>query len=102
MVDKESPADFCTGMDLNSREPPAKMGNQACGRKPFLSIEEMGNAVEPDRMEARITEKNFHKVFRSRISVFDGTNVFLETLPHATATTSPMKDDFPILTQKLH
>jgi hypothetical protein len=42
----------------------------------------MGNAVEPDRMETGITEKNFYIVFGSRISLFNRSNIFLETLPH--------------------
>jgi hypothetical protein len=42
----------------------------------------MGNAVEPDSMEARITEKNFYSVFRRRISFFNGSDIFLEALPH--------------------
>jgi hypothetical protein len=45
-------------------------------------IEDMGNTVEPDSMEARITEENFDSVFRRRISVFNGSDVFSKTLPH--------------------
>src|SRR4030043_254745 len=82
MVDEESPADFCTGMDLNSCEPTAEMGNQTGSCKPSPLIEGMGNTVEPNGMEARITEKNFHSVFRCRISVFNGSDVFLKALPH--------------------
>jgi len=42
----------------------------------------MGNTVEPDSMEARITEKNFYSVFRCRISFFNGSDIFLKALPH--------------------
>jgi hypothetical protein len=42
----------------------------------------MGDSVEPDRMETGITEENLDEVFRRRISLFNGSNIFLKALPH--------------------
>jgi hypothetical protein len=44
--------------------------------------EEMGNAVEPNGMEPRIAEKDLRIVFGSRISLFNGSDIFLQTVPH--------------------
>jgi hypothetical protein len=77
VVNKKSPPDFRTRVDFNSCEPSAKMRNQAGGCEPPPPIEGMSNAVKPDRMETRVTEKDLYNVFRSWIPVFDGTNIFL-------------------------
>jgi len=45
-------------------------------------IEEMGNAVEPYGMETRVAEENLQKVFSRRISLFNGSDIFLQTFPH--------------------
>jgi hypothetical protein len=57
MINEESLADFCTRMDFDSREPPAKMGNQTGSCKPSSLIESMGNTVEPDGMGPDSREK---------------------------------------------
>jgi hypothetical protein len=77
MINEKPSADFGAGMDLNACEPTAKVGNQTGRGKPSPLIEGVSNAVEPDCMETRITEENLHRVFRRRVSVFDGPNVFL-------------------------
>jgi hypothetical protein len=82
MINEKSSADFCTGVDLNSCEPSAKMRNQTGSGKPSPLVEGMGNTVEPDRMEAWIAEKNLHSVFRSRVSIFNRPDIFLQALPH--------------------
>jgi hypothetical protein len=82
MVNEKSPPDFRARVDLNSRERSTEMRNEAGGCEPPPLVEGMGDAVKPDCMETRVTEKDLHNVFRCGISVFDGSNVFLQPLPH--------------------
>jgi hypothetical protein len=69
-------------MNLNACEPSVKMGQEAGSRMPPPLKEEMGNAVEPNGMEPRIAEKDLRIVFGSRISLFNGSDIFLQTVPH--------------------
>src|SRR3990172_8872202 len=82
MIDEESSADLCPGMDLDACEPAGEVRDQTGGGIPFLLIEEMGYPVKPDGMEAWITKKNLQKVLSRRVSLFDRLDIFLEALPH--------------------
>jgi hypothetical protein len=82
MVNEKSPPDFRARVDLNSCERSTEMRNQAGGCEPPPLVEGMGDAVKPDCMETRVTEKDLHNVFRCGISVFNGSDVFLQPLPH--------------------
>jgi hypothetical protein len=64
-------------MDLDACEPAGEVRDQAGSGIPSLLIEEMGDSVEPDGMETRITEKNLEIVLGCGISLFNRSDIFL-------------------------
>jgi hypothetical protein len=66
-------------MNLDPCEGTVKMGDQARCGIPFPLVEEMGNTMKPDGMETWIAEEDLYKVFGSRIPLFNGSDIFLQT-----------------------
>ncbi len=59
MVDDYPPADHGTGMDLNSREEPADVGDEPGTEFQVMGPEPVGPPVEPEGMESRVTDEDF-------------------------------------------
>src|SRR3990172_2891514 len=96
VIDKESSADLCPGMDLDACKPAGEVIDQTGSGVPFLLIEEMCHPVEPDGMEPWVAEENLQIVLGRRVSLFDRSDIFFEALPHENI--SIFKNQ-PILTQ---
>jgi hypothetical protein len=58
VIDEESLADTCTGMNLHPSEKTRYMGCESGQEKEIMPPEEVGYAVQPDGMKARVAGYN--------------------------------------------
>ena len=54
MVDEETLADFCSGVNLHAGQEASDVGAEPCEKKEIMSPEEVRDPVHPDGMQARI------------------------------------------------
>jgi hypothetical protein len=55
MIDYDTPADFCSRVNLNAGEKPANMRDKSRSEPEVMKPKPMGTAMKPEGMEARIT-----------------------------------------------
>jgi hypothetical protein len=69
-------------MDLNTGQETTKMRYEASEEKELRNPEPVGNAVNPECMQARIAEDNLHNIAGCRITLKNRINIFTKILYH--------------------
>ena len=76
VVDKKAPANRGARVDFNAGEKSVKVGDAASEGTGTGAPEEMGGAVQPDGVEARVAEQNFNDVAGGRVPAENTLNIF--------------------------
>jgi hypothetical protein len=82
VVDEEALADGRAGVDFNASQESGDVGHHASHYVPARAVKDVCQAVEQDRVQARVTENDFQGVLRGRIFAPDGFDVFPEFTQH--------------------
>lgn len=70
VVDEQIFADFCAGVDFDTRKKPAQLRQQSSQKTQVYYVEKMRNAMPNYRMHARVQQKDFQRASCGRISLF--------------------------------
>ena len=82
VVDEEALADCGAGVDLDAGQESAQVGAEAAEKKEFVLPEPVGDPVEPDGVQPRITENHFQFAARCRVPVEDSLYILLQSIKH--------------------
>jgi hypothetical protein len=69
-------------VDLNPGHKAGKLGDKASQKKQFLPPEPVGNPVQPDRVQPRITDQHLKGTTGCRIAVKDRVDVIAHLIEH--------------------
>jgi hypothetical protein len=84
MVNEDAMADGGAGVNLNASEKTRQMGGKAAKEAEAMEPEPMGQTMDPDGVEPRITEKNLQPAAGCRISGKDRLNILTHSGKHGT------------------
>src|SRR5579872_4587085 len=82
VVDEETAADGSAGMDLDSGEKAAELGDHPRDEGDAPAVEPMGKAMGQDGVEARVTEKDFNDALGRRVFPENGVDLFPDGAKH--------------------
>jgi hypothetical protein len=82
VIDEETASDPGSGMDLNSRQPPAELRYESRHDRDACPIEPVSKTMQQDRVKSGITEEDFQGALRSRIFVENRLNLFPDGSEH--------------------
>ncbi len=82
VVDKETTADLGARMNLNPGQPTAEVRYQPRQPFPAHAPQGAGQAMDPDRMHARVAGQHFKGIARRRVTVENTLDIFSQTLEH--------------------
>jgi hypothetical protein len=82
VVDEEAPADPGPRVDLDAGHPAAEIGHQARQPLPAGRPQAVGQPMQPDGVQARITGEDLECVASRRITVEYALDIFTHTFEH--------------------
>src|ERR1043166_852057 len=82
VVNEESPADLCAGMNLDAGKKPPGVANKAGDAFKAAIPNGMRHAIKKERVKPRVSGNDFQDVTRRRIAIEYDLDIFLERFPH--------------------
>src|SRR5579862_339955 len=82
VIDEEASADGGAGMDLDSGEEAAGLGDHSRNERDAPAIEPMGEAMSQNGVEAGVTEKDFNDALGRRVFPENGVDLFPDGAKH--------------------
>jgi len=76
VVDEEAAADGGAGVDFDASEHAGELADRAGQGSPACAVQSMGEAMQKDCVEARITQHDLEYAARGRVAAEDGFNLF--------------------------
>ena len=67
VVDEDSGADFCTGVDFHPGDPPGKLRDETGQKKPPVTVEKIGGPVQHDGVQSGIEKQHFGCIAGGRV-----------------------------------
>ena len=83
MVNKESPADFGSGVDFNASEETTDMGEEPSQKPEPVSPEKISPAMIPQGMQPRIAEDDLRQTSSRRVFSENCPDILSPILKHA-------------------
>jgi hypothetical protein len=77
MIDKEAMSDSSPGVDLDTGQKTADMGEQTPKEFTFMYPQPVGEAVKEDSVKPRITDNNLKEVSDGWVALNDNLKIFL-------------------------
>jgi hypothetical protein len=82
VIDEKPLTDRSTGMDLDPRQESPKVGNQTRDEHPAAHVECVRNAMQPDGVQAAVTEQHLNRAPCRRITLKDNADVTSQPRKH--------------------
>lgn len=86
VIDEKASADGGSGVNLDASKPAGGLRNKPRNQGNAGLVERVGDAMEEDGVQTRVTEQNFDHTFRGRVLPEDGVDLFPDCTEHLVPT----------------
>src|SRR5690606_7379446 len=89
VVDEETPPHLCSGVDLDTGQPAAQVGQHARQQAGVAQPEPMCETVEPDSVQSRIAQQHLPLAAGSRVTMEYAGDIFSHAFKHVYCLRAP-------------